>query len=98
VTSLTRVPQPGSIPLAEPGALAAGSPKRLWLSLTNGLAESNDGGRRWTNVPRAFDPAGWGTVIDAATANDAWILAPGAGMWRTTDGLDWHPIRPLNDG
>lgn len=56
-TSLTQRPQAGSIPLEEPSALAAGSQSRLWLSLTNGLAESNDGGRRWIGVPQAFDPA-----------------------------------------
>jgi hypothetical protein len=97
-TSLTRRPHPGSIPFQEPSALAAGSKTRLWLSLTNGFAESNDGGQRWTNVPQAFDPGGWETVIDDFSASHAWVLAPGAGMWRTNDGLDWRPIRPLNAG
>lgn len=98
VASLTGPERPGSLPLEEPSALAAGSRSRLWLSLTNGLAESNDGGRRWASVPQAWDPSGWETVIDAGNANHAWVLAPGAGLWRTTDGLDWHAIPPLNDG
>jgi photosystem II stability/assembly factor-like uncharacterized protein len=96
VTSLTRPPRAGAIPLAEPSALAAGSQTRLWLSLTNGLAESNDGGRRWMGVPRAFDPGGWSTVIDVFDADHAWALASGAGLWRTTDGLHWRAIGPLN--
>lgn len=86
------------MPLAEPSALAAGSPTRLWLSLTNGLAESNDSGRQWTDVPHAFDPGGWSTVIDVFDPEHAWVLAPGTGLWRTTDGLLWHADGPLNTG
>jgi photosystem II stability/assembly factor-like uncharacterized protein len=98
VRSVVQRLRPGSIPLEEPSALAAGSDARLWLSLTNGLAESNDGGRRWTDVPQAFDTGGWTTVIDVFSASHAWLLAPGAGLWRTTDGLHWRAIRPLNTG
>lgn len=98
VTSLTQRPRAGAIPLEEPSALAAGSQTRLWLSLTNGLAESNDGGRRWMGVPRAFDPGGWSTVIDVFDADHAWVLASGAGLWRTTDGVHWRAIGPLNTG
>jgi hypothetical protein len=94
-TSPIKRPAPGAIPLEEPIALAAGSQKRLWLSLTNGLAESTDGGRRWVNVPRALDPGG---VIDTFDSEHAWLLAPGAGLWRTTDGLNWRPDGPLNTG
>lgn len=98
VTSLTQRPLAGAIPLEAPSALAAGSQRRLWLSLTNGLAESNDGGRRWMGVPRAFDPGGWSTVIDVFDADHAWVLASGAGLWRTTDGVHWRAIGPLNTG
>jgi photosystem II stability/assembly factor-like uncharacterized protein len=98
VTSLTQRPRGGSIPLEEPSALAAGSQTRVWLSLTNGLAESNDGGQRWMGVPRAFDPGGWSTVIDVFDADHAWVLASGAGLWRTTDGLHWRADGSLNTG
>ena len=98
VTSLTHSPRPGSLPVSEPSALAAGSQTRLWLSLTNGLAESNDGGRRWTAVPRAADPGGWPSVIDVLSARHAWLLASGAGLWRTSDGTHWRAIAPLNTG
>jgi photosystem II stability/assembly factor-like uncharacterized protein len=98
VTSLMARPRAGSIPRMEPGTLAAGSPTRLWLSLTNGVAESNDGGRHWTGLPNAFDPGGWMTELSVLDARHAWVLAPGAGLWRTRDGLHWQPVEPLNTG
>jgi hypothetical protein len=97
-SSLTARPRPGSIPLEEPSDLAAGSQARLWLSLTNGLVESNDGGRRWNDVPQAFDRGGWASVADALDASHAWLLAAGAGLWRTDDGLHWRAVGPLNTG
>ena len=96
VTSLTQTPSPRSIPLSEPSALAAGSIQRVWLATTNGLAESNDGGKSWNNVPGAFDPGGWPTVISVLDATHAWLLAPGAGLWSTTDGEHWKPTGPLH--
>jgi hypothetical protein len=98
VTTISQRRRRGSISLGEPSALAAGSQTRIWLSITNGLTESNDGGRRWADVPQAFDVGGWETVIDELSASHAWLLAPGAGMWRTTDGLTWHVVPPLNTG
>ena len=86
LTSLTHSPRPGSLPGSEPSDLAAGSQTRLWLSLTNGLAESNDGGRLWTAVPQAADAGGWPTVFDVLSARHAWLLAAGAGLWHTSDG------------
>jgi hypothetical protein len=95
VTSLLRRPKPGSIPLEEPSALAAGSRSRLWLSLVNGMAETNDGGRYWT-FPRIVNPYGWLTTIDALSSTHAWLLAAGAGLWRTTDGVHWRVAGPMN--
>lgn len=96
-TSFTQHPQPGSIPLEEPSALAAGSHTRLWLSLTNDLAKSNDGGYHWTSVP-GVNTGGSETVFDVLSASQAWLLADGAGLWRTTDGLHWGAVGPLNTG
>ncbi len=98
VTSLVRRPPRGSLPLAEPSALAAGSTKRVWLATTNGLAESADGGKTWNDVPAAFDPGGWPTVISVLDARHAWLLAPGAGLWSTTDGENWKPTGSLHTG
>lgn len=96
VTSLIHTPPAGSIPLAEPSALAAGSSNRLWLSVTNGLAETDDGGKTWTNVPTVFNVGGWSTTLSVLNATHAWLLAPGAGLWSTTDGEHWEPIGPLH--
>ncbi|HWE15185.1 MAG TPA: hypothetical protein VG365_16795 [Solirubrobacteraceae bacterium] len=91
--------RPGEIPGEEPSDLAAGSHTMLWLSLTNNLAETNDGGRHWTYVPtRAVDTRGLPTVLDALSASHAWLLALGARLWHTTDGLHWRALGPLNTG
>lgn len=95
--SIVPPPPGGAITLEEPSALAAGSPNRLWLSLVNGLEESNNGGRTWRMLPAgALNPQGWTTAITVLNATHAWILAPGAGLWRTTDGQDWQAVGPLN--
>ena len=97
--SLTAPPASRSITLEEPSALAAGSGSRLWLALVNGLDQSDTGGLTWSMVPpAAVDPSGWTTTISVLDARHAWVLAPGAGMWRTTDGHDWQVIGPLNTG
>jgi photosystem II stability/assembly factor-like uncharacterized protein len=95
---LTQRPRPDAIPLQEPSALAAGSAARLWLSLTNGLAESNDAGRHWRDVAPGLDTGGWPTVISVLDPRHAWVLAPGAGLWATANGLRWHADRPLSNG
>ncbi len=97
--SLTPPPAPESITLEEPSALAAGSANRLWLALVNGLQESENGGRSWSMTPpAAIDPNGWMSTISVLDARHAWVLAPGAGLWRTTDGHDWQTIGALNTG
>ncbi len=96
VPSLTRKPPPGSISVSEPSALAAGSVDRLWLAVTNGLTQSDDGGRSWSVVPTAVDPGGWPTTIAVLDAQHAWLLAPGAGLWSTTDGRHWEPVGALH--
>lgn len=96
ITSLVREPPSGSLPLAEPSALAAGSTQRVWLATTNGLAESDDGGRTWSDVPSAYEPAGWPRTISVLNARHAWLLAAGAGLWSTTDGEHWKPTGPLH--
>ena len=97
VDSLVAPERPGQIPLAEPNALAAGSSSRLWLALQNGLAVTSDGGRRWTAV-RSVDPQGIGVQFDVRSARTAWLLAPGAALWRTTDGIHWRLVGPDHAG
>jgi hypothetical protein len=91
LTSLTAPPRPGSIPLSEPVALAAGSPTRLWLSSPNSMAESGDGGTSWTDVA-GVNPQGWTTGFDVLSPTRAWLLAPGQGLWRTSDGSRWYAV------
>lgn len=97
VRSLQAASRIDAIPRAEPDALIAGSPTRLWLSLQNNLSESADGGFRWQDVP-AINPQGMTTTFDVVSSRIAWLLAPGAGLWRTTNGSAWHTISPLNTG
>ena len=91
VTSLTAPPRPGAITLAEPDALAAGSPARLWLAAQNSLYESDDGGVRWTRA-RGPNPQGSPASFDVLSPTRAWLLAPGQGLWRTTDGRRWRAL------
>jgi photosystem II stability/assembly factor-like uncharacterized protein len=82
---------PGAIPAVNPGSLAAGSPRRLWLTNSvGGLAESSDGGATWTTVPLNTDGAF--TSFDVLSATQAWVLAIGQGLWRTTDGSHWQAL------
>lgn len=37
-------------------------------------------------------------MIDVFDAERAWVLASGAGLWRTSDGVKWRADRPLNAG
>lgn len=97
VDSLTRLPAPGSVPLSEPNSFVAGSASKLWLALENGLAESADGGARWAVVP-GVNPQGIPTQFDVRSPEDAWLLAPGAAMWRSKDGSHWSALGPLHTG
>lgn len=98
VTRLTGAPPPrGSISLGEPGPLAAGSRTRLWLALQNGLAQSSNGGVSWSYVPH-LNPQGEPTAFDVLNRTTAWLIAPGGGLWHTTNGHRWQPLDPLNTG
>jgi hypothetical protein len=86
VTSLVSPGPPGSLPRADAVALAA-SPTRLWLAGPNALVQSGNGGVAWTTA--AFNPAGTFGSFDVLSATTAWLLAPGTGLWTTTDGTTW---------
>lgn len=95
VRSLTQIPSPGSISAGEPNALTAGSPTRLWLALENGFSESADGGATWSDVP-GINPEGLPAFFDVRSPVSAWLIVPGGGLWRTTDGSHWQALGPLN--
>jgi len=91
VTSLTASPSPGAITLEEPQAMAAAAPDRLWLAAENNLYQSADGGATWIRVPGP-DLQGSPAAFDVLSATHAWLLAPGHGLWRTTDGRHWSAL------
>lgn len=93
VRSLVGPSPPGSLPSQEITSLAAGSPTCLWAVLENGLAESTNAGGTWSYVGH-LNPDGGGS-LDVASASQAWLLAPGRGLWRTTNGATWAPLGPL---
>jgi hypothetical protein len=39
-----------------------------------------------------LDPQGALGQFDVLSGTDAWLLAPGAGLWQTTDGITWRSI------
>jgi photosystem II stability/assembly factor-like uncharacterized protein len=97
VRSILAAPPPGSLPYQEPLAIAAGPAGRLWLATANGLAASTGAGARWAAVP-GVDPQGARPAFDVLSARQAWLLAPGVGLWSTSDGSSWHPAGPAWPG
>jgi photosystem II stability/assembly factor-like uncharacterized protein len=93
--TLTGPSRPGQLQRAEPVALAAGSPNRLWLSGDNDLTVSSDSGRRWDQV-RGVNPQRSPTTFDVLDASHAWLLGFDSGLWRTTNGVRWHRVGPLH--
>jgi photosystem II stability/assembly factor-like uncharacterized protein len=84
--TLTGPAHPGRLPRAEPAALAAGSPNRLWLSGYNDLTVSNDGGRRWSQV-RGLNPQGSPTIFDVLDGSHAWLVGLGSGLMSAAPGM-----------
>ena len=95
VPSLVEPHPPNSLTAAEPAALAAASPSRLWLAGFNFLTQSVDGGVTWTTVP-GVNTGGTSGAFDILSLDHAWLLAAGAGLWGTTDGTTWHALGAVN--
>lgn len=90
VTSLLAPVRPGSLTRQGAVAIAAGSHVLLWLAAPNSVTESTDGGRTWSlAVASAQGTFGQFDVLSGTTA---WVLAPSAGLWHTTNGITWHPV------
>lgn len=68
--------------------MAAGSARQLWLASVNSFAQSTDGGVTWTQVA-GVSPQGAIGSLDVHSASQAWLLAPGAGLWHTAGGGSW---------
>ena len=90
ITSLASPPRAGSLPYQDGAVIAAGTPRRLWIATPNTLSLSTDGGTLWTRA--GFNPEGYFGQFDVLSGTVAWLLAPGAGLWQTTDGITWRAI------
>lgn len=42
------------------------------------------------------NPEGFKTRVDVLSSSRVWLIAPGVGLWRTTDGAHWSALGPLN--
>jgi photosystem II stability/assembly factor-like uncharacterized protein len=86
--------RPGTLPFEGANTIAAFSATLLWITGINFIAYSSDAGRTWS-VLNAINPAqAYPVTLDVLSATGAWLLSPGAGMWRTTDGLHWVQLGP----
>jgi len=93
-------PNRSGIPLGDSGdVLAALSAGRFFLAVADGFAASDDGGRHWSGVAvggvsgrEGFDlgAAGGEGSFAVLTPSETWLLAPGVGLFRTTDGRAWR--------
>jgi hypothetical protein len=90
ITSLASPPRAWSLPYQDGAVIAAGTPRRLWIATPNTLSLSQDGGTLWSRV--GFNPGGHLGQFDVLSGTVAWMLAPGDGLWQTTDGITWHAI------
>jgi len=90
VPSLSAPARPGSLARQDAVTIAAGSPEVLWLATPNTVTESTDGGVTWSQP--LVNPQGTFGQFDAQSSTHAWLLAPDAGLWHTTDGTTWRPV------
>jgi photosystem II stability/assembly factor-like uncharacterized protein len=90
LTSLSPPYLAGALPGQDAQAIAAGPAGVLWLATPNMLTESTDGGVTWQRS--LFNPKGSIGQFDVLSGTLAWLLAPNAGLWRTTDGATWQPV------
>ena len=90
VPSLSAPARPGSLARQDAVTIAAGSPELLWLATPNTVTESTDGGVTWSQS--LFNPQGTFGQFDVQSSSHAWLLAPDAGLWHTTNGTNWRPV------
>lgn len=73
-------------------ALAGVTSRELWLATRSFVFESRDGGKRWDVVsPKLGGVASAPFVF--VDPSHGWLLAPGVGLWQTTNGRSWHLLR-----
>jgi photosystem II stability/assembly factor-like uncharacterized protein len=90
IASLASPRRAGSLPYQDGAVIAAGSADRLWIVTPNTMSVSTDGGAFWSTT--MLDPQGFLGQFDVLSGTLAWVLAPGAGLWQTTNGITWRLI------
>jgi hypothetical protein len=86
--------RPGALPFEYPTAIAAFSPTLLWSVGFNYIAYSGNAGRTWSALNAINPEESYPVTLDVLSPTGAWLLAPGTGLWRTTDGMHWNLIGP----
>jgi photosystem II stability/assembly factor-like uncharacterized protein len=85
---------PRPFPVDPGGALAAPSPSVLWFAGVNALWGSTNAGRTWHRAPAASTGGAGGLAsFSFVSPSRGWLLIPGTGLWQTTDGQHWRPVR-----
>ena len=93
--SLSGTP-PSPVPSPDGNVFAVPSVTTMWMATVNSLYGSRDGGKRWFWVHGpSFDGNGAFASFSFVSAKDGWLLTPGSGLWRTTDGRTWHSYSRL---
>ncbi|HVD03505.1 MAG TPA: hypothetical protein VNF75_05160 [Candidatus Dormibacteraeota bacterium] len=82
---------PTGLPPQDFASLGVNQTGELWIATINELSGSRDGGYSWSAVP-GVNLGGSGAVFSFIRPLDGWMLAPGAGLWRTTNGRTWVAV------
>jgi hypothetical protein len=81
------------VPSPDGNVFAVPSATTMWMATVESLYGSRDGGKRWFWVHGlSLDGNGAFASFSFVNGRDGWLLAPGSGLWRTTDGRTWHPL------
>jgi len=70
-------------------ALAGESDGKLWLATQSHIYESRNRGKQWNVASPNLNGVVSGPFV-FADPRHGWVLAPGAGLWQTTDGRTWR--------
>ncbi len=82
---------PTGLPPQDFASLGVSPTGELWIATTNELSGSRDGGYSWSAVP-GVNLGGNAAVFSFTGPLDGWMLAPGAGLWRTTNERTWVAV------
>ncbi len=85
------LPDQGGLPYQDTAGISAPAASEFWLTTPNEVSVSRDDGQSWSNVPNV-NLGGGGAVFSFLGPLDGWMLAPGTGLWRTTDGRTWTVV------